>query len=254
MEQGPELSIYFILTSIGFFVFIIFIALLILYFQKRKVQFLLQKEKDKADFENELFKVKTEIKEQNFQHIGRELHDNIGQILSVASLELQMLKDNPYPTSEEIGDLSRLIDKGLTELRFLSNTMNTNIIENRGLEEMIRSEFDRCRDKFDMECSISKGEYFSINQETTLILFRVFQESLSNTLKYARAKKIEVMLNSKEGFFEMKIKDDGIGFDQKSVKKGNGLHNLKKRAEMLSGQCLIESRLGTTINILFPQT
>jgi len=252
MEQGAELQFYFVLTSLGFLGFVIFLVLVILFFQKRKVQLLLQQEKDKADFEQELFLVKDEIREQNMSYISQELHDNIGQILSVASIESHMLIDKERPTNEELTGLSTLIDKSLTELRSLSSTMNTDIIAIKGLENMISLELMRCCKNLNLTYKFTKDPLFNVDEKKSLVLFRIFQECLTNCIKYSNAEHITVTLRHTPERLEFTFKDDGIGFDQSKVMRGNGLHNIIKRSEILNGNCLIDTSHGTSVSIVFP--
>ena len=251
MEQGHELQFYLILTSLGFLGFIIFIVFLVLFFQKRKVQFLLQEEKNRLNFENELIKVKDEIREQNLNDVSRELHDNIGQILTVASLELNMLQNKQIPTVLELSELSSLVDRSLSELRSLASMMNTDRIESVGLVGLMKRDLDRTKKNMNIDYLIKDGLVFVIDHKRALIVYRIFQECLTNCIKYAKAQNIAISMSDSEKFIIFTFADDGIGFDPLTTNKGNGIDNIDKRARMLAGHCTIESKNGTSITIKF---
>jgi signal transduction histidine kinase len=117
-------------------VLIIFTALFIVFFmvfQKRKNKLLLDKIKRQQEFEEEISKTQTEIQEQTLKNIGWELHDNVGQLLAVASMQLNLLATQVSEEIKEKGnDTNKVISESLKEVRSLSKTLNNEVILNIG--------------------------------------------------------------------------------------------------------------------------
>src|SRR5690606_22348172 len=133
--------------------------------QRRKTQLLIEKADEKQKFESELTLAQTEIQEQTFKNISWELHDNIGQLLSVAKLQLNMLHANiPDSYKTNYNEASEVLGKALKELRQLSKTLNTDFVSSVGLQESLETEIDRFKriNFLDIEY-IAKGENVEID-------------------------------------------------------------------------------------------
>ena len=105
---------------------------LMLFVQKKKIQFLLKRERDKLVFDKTLQISRLEITEENFKYVSRELHDNIGQLLSVASLQIKRAKVSSQGQSlEELANTEDIISEALTSIRALSTSLNSGTINNQ---------------------------------------------------------------------------------------------------------------------------
>jgi len=93
---------------------------LITYFRKKKTEYILERERAAAGFENTLAIAKEEIVEQNLKYVSWELHDNVGQLLSGTSMELSMIKEKSNENLVELSEVSNLISKSISEIRGLS--------------------------------------------------------------------------------------------------------------------------------------
>ena len=120
-----KIQLLVILLSIVFFTLLVVLFVLFFYFQKKKTQFLIDKMESEIHFQSELIKTRVEIKDQTLTEISKELHDNIGQIISVAIMQLNMFAENEKPiTSEELEELKQIMAKSLDEIRILSRIIN----------------------------------------------------------------------------------------------------------------------------------
>ena len=237
------LIVYFTVIILFFVVFgiIFFIA-----FQKRKNKLLLDKLKAEQRYEDEIFKSKIEIQEQALKNVSWELHDNIGQLLSTAVMQINIMDTTIDPGSaESLQDVRKLVGDSLQEIRNLSKTLNHEVIQNVGLEKSIRVELKRFEKLNFLEASLEvKGDEFHIDAKDEIILYRIIQEFFSNTIKHAEASNLEVVLEYTESALHIKVQDDGVGFDMKSVQANSGLLNMKSRASLVNAELEYRSAPG----------
>ena len=229
------LIVYFIIIILFFIVFgiIFFVA-----FQRRKNKLLFEKLRAEQRFEDEIFKSRIEIQEQALKNVSWELHDNIGQLLSTAVMQINIMGttiDNT--TADSLQDVRKLVGDSLQEIRSLSKTLNHEVIQNVGLEKSIRVELKRFEKLNFLTPTLTvKGEETHIDPKDEIILYRIIQEFFSNTIKHAEASTLEVELEYTNDALHIKIQDDGVGFDPKSVQANSGLLNMKSRASLVKAK------------------
>ncbi|WP_299099710.1 ATP-binding protein [uncultured Winogradskyella sp.] len=241
-------------------VLIIISVLIILFFivyQKRKNQLLLSNIEQQQKFDEELIKTQQEIQEETLKHVGQELHDNIGQMLVLATMHInaasKVVKDEVKP---KINNASDALKNTLEEVRALSKSLNSDVINNRGFEATVKNEVERLG-KFgfiDSKMSIIGEKVNFENNKDEIILFRILQEFFSNTLKYAEAEHLRVSLDYQKEFLIISAQDDGSGFNLETAEKSSGLINMEKRAELLNADFQLESNIGkgTILRITYP--
>lgn len=236
-------------------VLIIVTALVILFFivfQKRKNKLLIDKMKQQQAFEEELSITQLEIQEQTLKNIGQELHDNVGQILSVANMNLSILNTQvPEDIKESFTETKNAVKQGLSELRALSKSLNSDVISNRGFQKSVETEIERLNKLklLNSELKIEGNPANFVDGKDSIILFRIIQEFISNTVKYAEAKTLEILLNFKEDALEINALDDGKGFDILNIEKGAGLINMNSRAELIKSTYSLNSEVGKGVRL-----
>jgi hypothetical protein len=249
---------YLLIYMIG--VLLIVTTLVVIFFivfQKRKNKLLLDKIRQQKAFDEEIAQTQTEIQEETLKHIGRELHDNVGQLLAFASMQLNMLTSQINDDlKEKVSDTSNVIKESLQEVRALSKSLNTDVILNAGFEESITNELNRLKRMKLMEVElISVGNKVVFkNNKDAIILFRIIQEFMSNSVKYSKAKHLSILLDYSEEMLLILVKDDGVGFDMETVKNGAGLINMKSRAELIESTFSLTSKpnKGVQLQIEYP--
>ncbi|AUP77517.1 sensor histidine kinase [Flavivirga eckloniae] len=208
-------------------------------FQKRKNKLLLEKIKQQQAFEEEIAQAQTEIQEQTLKNIGWELHDNVGQLLSFANMQLSILKMQvAEDVKEKFKDTSEALKNSLSEVRALSKTLNNEVVLNIGFEKSITNELDRLkRMKFTSAELKTVGEKIDFtNKKHEIIIFRILQEFMSNSVKYSEASNLSVTIEYKKESIKIIATDDGKGFDLNEVEKGAGLINMKSRASLIHAE------------------
>ena len=226
-------------------------------FQKRKNKLLLDTLKQQKQFEETVAKTGEEIQEQTLKYIGEELHDNIGQLLSLASMQMGMLG---VKIAEEIKEpyleTHKIIKESLQEVRALSKSLNTDVIQNRGFEKSIKAEIERLnRMKLIAADLIIAGDVIPFeNKKDGIILFRILQEFISNTVKHSKAAELNISLDYNQKQLIIKAKDDGCGFIMDEVNDSSGLLNMKNRAELTESSYNLISKPneGTELTIIYP--
>lgn len=247
-----KVQLLVISLSIVFFTLLIILFALFFYFQKKKTQFLIDKMESEIHFQSELIKTRVEIKNQTLSEISKELHDNIGQIISVAIMQVNLyLKNEEKVTKADLNELKDVLAKSLDEIRILSRIINKDNLINTNFIESIKNDFDRIKKLKNIECVFNHDETFpKINVEHELILYRIFQEAIHNSLKHSLSKKIEIDVTCEKKKLLIRLKDYGIGFDLNKTSKGLGLNNIKFRAKLIGATVSIESNNNGTVLLL----
>ncbi|SNR51993.1 hypothetical protein SAMN04488111_1395 [Lutibacter flavus] len=229
------------------------------YFQQKKTAFLLKQREIQQRFDEEITKSKLEIQEQALKNISWEIHDNVGQLLSVAKMQLNMVQMSlPEKEQNQIIETGEIVSKSLQELRGLAKSLNPETIKNKGLLDSIKLEIDRYNRLNFVEAElIITDEPYNLTNEKEIILFRILQEFCNNTLKYSKAEKLEIELNYNPDLLTIIAVDNGIGFDINDLSKQNGigLINMKSRGELIGAKIeLISSEnKGTKLYISCPK-
>lgn len=251
-----ELFLTIILFNLFFVFFIVAVMIYIRKYQQRKKEYLNEIEINNEIHQKELLATQLEIQQATMQQIGRELHDNIGQKLTLVSLYTQqMLYENKVPeASERIEQVSQIINQSLQDLRSLSKTLTDDNINQKEIVTLIQEEVDNTNSF--KKCHITFEHNFDqldLSFVHKNVLLRITQEFIQNSIKHAQCKNIYIQLNTSEDFlWELEIKDDGIGFDHsKTLSKGIGLTNMKNRAKIINADFIIESKKnkGTQVKI-----
>ncbi len=247
------LIVYFIvvillLTTFGIIFFITF--------QKRKNQLLIERFEAEKRFEEELSKSRIEIQEQTLKNVAWELHDNIGQLLSVANMQLNILSRNIDESSRApVLEVREIVGNSLQEVRSLSKSLNNEVIEYSGLEISVKNELDRFNRLKIINSQMNvEGESYEIPQKDSIILFRILQEFFSNVIKHSRADNLEVRFEYLPEELQIKASDNGIGFNLNEVQKNSGLINMQSRAEIINSRFLLTSSkgTGTSLSLICP--
>ncbi|MDN3665929.1 sensor histidine kinase [Algibacter miyuki] len=238
-----------ILVTVFTLVFLCFIlVVLFVVFQKRKNILILKQKEIEKQFEQEIAQTQIEIREETFRNISWELHDNIGQLLTLAKIQIQ----NP----ENINDVKETLNKGLIELRSLSKQINPEALKKMRFTEAVTQEIERFNRLNFIKASIDIiGEEKKINEKTEIVLFRILQEFFSNTMKHAKARHLDVTLKFDTEELSIIAKDDGQGFDsdQQDQASGIGLSNMKNRAQLVNATVNVFSKpnQGTQLTITY---
>jgi len=231
----------------------VFIVSFLLLYQRKQNKNVLEKEQLKSSFQQELLKTRMEIQEETLNHISRELHDNITQVLSFVKLNLGVLGRNLGEHEKaRVNDNRELIAQSISDLRNLSKSLSFEHISVMGLIKTLEIETERVNRSGIINVSLLvDGDYYTLGEQRELVLFRIFQEALNNALKYAQADNFKMSLYYKEKMFNLTIEDDGVGFEPELLKDkgGSGLRNIVNRAALIGAEATINSSPGNGCSI-----
>jgi signal transduction histidine kinase len=247
----------------------LFFALLFLFFfiffkkvLRKQNTMHLREQQLESQYQQTLLQTQLEIQEQTLKNISQEIHDNVGQVLSLAKLNLNTMDiAKTEQLQGKIDNTLSQVSKAINDLRDLSKSFNTDNITAIGLVRAIESELEMIKKTDFLKTEFnSTGVKRKLEPQKELILFRIVQEALHNIIKHASAKTVNVLATYTDKELELQIADDGHGFDLAPLNKegdtgfGLGLRNMQNRAKLIGADLSIRSNssTGTLVKIILP--
>ena len=254
MEKASNEIIYSIITF-SLFVLMLAVALVLLFlnYLKNKRRLLAEKENLRASFAHTLLQSQLEIQEHAFDQISQEIHDNIGQALSLVRLHINTL--GPVANGDKLHQADQLLGKAIQDLRNLGHLLNTSYIKNVGFIEAVRQLVSSLQRTGQFDISFTTTLSFAdVDDEKAILLFRMIQETIHNIIRHAKATHIRLTIRGQQALEQICIEDNGQGFDLERAlqnKNGIGITNMMQRAQFAGVQLAIHSRAqqGTTVTI-----
>jgi len=228
-------GIFLALLLVGFI-----IAMLVVY-RRRQYQ-----------HQQELLNARLEIQENIFKNLSEEIHDNIGQELSVLKLTLSVISVKKEAEAEKFISESRgMVNHIISSISDLSKSLHTDRIIKIGVVEAVKFELEKIQKTNLFKTSFTSADVdFQINPGNEIFLFRIIQEILNNIIKHSKAQNINAELFYRGNTIIFTFTDDGVGFDVKeamqrpSSNRGIGLTSMVNRAKLIGGQLSIASQPG----------
>lgn len=250
-----EMDFLLILTTLMILLVVLMMVAIYSVFIKKKSQLILLQKIKEATFEQELANSQVEIKEQTLNYIGQELHDDLGQKLSVARLMTNKLSYSTESDNKIIAnEINLLIGECIQDIRNISKVFITKQVEHFGFIESLEREIFRIQrfQLLEVHYDINNRD-LEINSSHALILFRIIQECINNVIKHSKSKCIELIVFDDQDRINFKINDKGIGFNMDRVNNGSGLKNLISRAKVINAKFEINSseKIGTKVLITY---
>ena len=239
-------SAFLLLVAVG-------IIVLFLVYQKRQLKLILEKKELNNQFQRELLKTRLEAQEETLNQLGADLHDNIGQLLSSSKFLIGVAErsDAPSATLQMADDT---ISKAIHELRAMSKALNTEWLEKFSLIENLQTETDRISASRELSVTLQHPPIIDMPVDRQMMLFRIVQEALQNSIKHGKASQVSIVAEQKEKDLHVSIADNGKGFDVNDASlHGVGVTNIRHRAKLMGGTALWKSdRAGTSVSIQLP--
>ncbi len=248
-------------------VFAVMMVVFLIINKQRQARAKLEKQEMEFNYKASLIRSKMEMQEQALSYVSQEIHDNVGQVLSFSCMQLANVQNKMEESKEKklLSDNLEIIRQAVKELRLLSHSLNTSLVEKRDLEDAIETELNRVRSFSGMTCVLEKEEHIpDLSPETRLLAFRIVQEALQNVVKHAGAKLVKIHMAYENGILRLRITDNGRGINPQNLggyaKVGkNGTHslgmaNMYQRALLLNGSLEVTSdgRTGTDVLLSIP--
>lgn len=252
MDQQAKDTILLIVVTTALILFFVGLVInLLLYARNRKLKHLAEMQDLKLTFEKEIISTRLEVTESTLAEVSADLHDDVGQMLTVAILELNRLTG--------ADEARNAVRASLDSIRSISKIMNPEYFKNVGLNDAILRLAERINKQGKIKVDVFFSEFVywkNLNHE--IYVFRIIQELVTNTLKYAEAKQIFIRFESELEGHLIRYSDDGIGMTNSvdDAPSGLGMLNILRRVQVLHGTILIETKPGLGFNaiIRFPDS
>lgn len=258
-NTGKEFYIIITIAVLLALMLVGFIVTMLFLYQRRRHQQEQELAQVKDQYEQEALKSQLEIQENTLKTISQELHDNIGQMLSVVKISLAVLPlDKQHEAFDPIQNSRQILNKAIVDLSNLTKSLHTDRITEIGLAESIGFEVDAVRKSgiLDIQYEV-KGTEIHFDDQKKIFLFRMFQEILNNILKHSQANTVKITLDYPgDNKFALSIQDNGVGFNVEEKRKGVssssgvGLKSLFNRAQLVGAELTMTSEPGKGTQVL----
>jgi signal transduction histidine kinase len=192
-------------------------------------------------------KLLVEGQEEERKRIATELHDGLGVLLSATKMQFSTISDKSPENKVLIDKATRMLEQASGDVRKISHNMMPGLLTKLGFFEAAEDLFEHIGDTEGLNavCTIS-GSQERLAENKEIMLYRIVQEMVNNTLKHAEAKNIELQIDVNQGIMDIKYSDDGKGFDllQKLESESIGLKSIQSRVNFLNGKLDLASNPG----------
>lgn len=256
--HNPRLIPVYIFATILIVALTVGVIISVIIQKQRQFRNKLARQQLAFNYSQSLLNTKIEVQETTLNMLAQELHDNITQALTGCFMQINSAAEfMEHKTGTAIINAAREnIKDTIRDVRLLSHSLATGMVEKRELHDAIQAELSRIEAFSNIACALKSVSLHEPEPEQRLLLFRIVQEALQNVLKHAEANNITVNIDSDDNIYHLSISDDGKGFDISGADdpKTLGLMNIHQRVEMLAGSLKISSApgTGTSVHIRIP--
>lgn len=232
--MSGEIALTIIFTTLIILLLIAGIAIIIVMANRQRV-------KREAEFEKELRTVEQEVQEELLTNVSQELHDNIGQMLTVMHLQIKKGQVKQPETATILQPVSDTLNDTIDQVKSLARGLNSDMVQDNGLKNNIEQEVSRLSKLEKFSITLKKDDTkVNLTPDKQLLIFRTYQEIMNNIMKHALATEVNVTLQGTP--FMLEVKDNGRGFDldeKNASGDGMGLSNVIKRSKLAGLTCQI---------------
>ncbi|MCF6342607.1 MAG: sensor histidine kinase [Bacteroidales bacterium] len=255
LQQIRNRDLEIVLVTIFCVVILLLGLLFFIRLKNRKNKVIAEQRIQQLEEEQKLLAAQSVIvgQENERKRIAQELHDGIGVLLSTASIHFSNIEESSADkkTAQMLKKANKLLREAGGQVRKISHDMMPGVLSKFGLQEALEDIFENVEDtgSIEVECKIELDSY-RLGENREIMLYRIVQEMLNNTLKHANAQKISFHLKKETGELHLSYTDDGQGFNQDEVKPEHslGLSGIKSRVDFLKGEMQLISSKGNGIS------
>lgn len=231
-----------------------FVIAYFLFFNRKKARLIDENASMRREFDQLLFRSRIEVQEQTFQQISRELHDNVGQLLSSSRMLLGIAERSMESPPATLVTANFTLARAIHEIRTLSKALDKDWLKKFDLMANLQAEVERLNNGTTHAMLRIRGQIALLPDEQ-IILFRIVQESIQNAIRHGEPEHITIAITSAPERMLIRIRDDGKGFGYGKV-DGLGIGNMRHRTAILGGTIDWHSSTGsgTTVTILIPRS
>ena len=184
--------------------------------------------------------------EEERKRVARDLHDEVNQALTAILLRLEALSQTAPPElADELAETKRLANQAMGELLQLARQLRPTALDDHGLVPAVEAQVKQFMSQTGIAARLdAHGDLSHIGDDQQLAIYRVTQEALTNIARHSGAQEVDVELAAENGHVELRVQDDGAGFEPSAIDRGLGLDGMAERARLVGGQLRIDSRPG----------
>lgn len=213
--------------------------------------------RERVEHQRNMVRASIESQERERAEIGRELHDNINQILAVTKAYIEASLQEEQLRMELLERSLKNLQTAIQEIRKISKSLVPPVMDQNGLVDSVHDLIENIQlvNPFAIHFRCEKEYIANVSEQQQLALYRIVQEQFNNIIKHAQAHNVSIDLTGNNNYIDLWIKDDGKGFDPKERRKGVGLSNILSRIELFDGKLEVISSKGTgcTLKIHLPK-
>lgn len=245
LQESPGLISNFILV-LGFVVILLGVLLIVtvIITRRRQNELYLNQQKMKEQFQVQLQQVQIEVQESTYRHIAKELHDNVGQLLSTAKMLMGVTELKLGHVPDTLSTATVTLARAIEELRLLSRSLDKEWLEQFNFLENLNGEVERINGVETIKASIDCRTSITLKPEAQIILFRIVQEAIQNAMRHAQPSRLTVVINNGE---QLEVKVINNGKPLPSGFHGMGTNNMRHRAQLFGGNVQWQSANEETV-------
>ncbi|MBU1679319.1 MAG: PAS domain S-box protein [Bacteroidetes bacterium] len=206
------------------------------------------------------------VREDERTAIARDIHDDMGQDLTALKIELSLIENEVKKKSvtinqsfllNEIKDMKAIVNNTINKVRKLIRELRPEVLDNLGLQDALKWQAKEFEKRNRIKCSYTSNiSEIDLDKKRSTAIFRILQETLTNIIKHAKASRVEISFNKKNGTLLLEINDNGKGFSLKDVDdtKSMGIIGMRERVAVFGGELEISSQVkkGTKVIVSIP--
>ncbi len=240
MPVEDKFNEYFIVITAGIIIFSVFAVIVIFvlfFYQRRRFQFKEELLHMQQQYNEALLQSQLETHEATLHQISEEIHDNIGQLLSSTKMLLGITERNLDSIPDTLKTAEQTLGKAIQDLRSLSKSLNKEWLHQFNITENLKTEVERINASHAIQAEyFTSTSFLPLQAEAQVMLFRIVQEALQNSIKHANAQHIVVRTLFSHEQITVTIDDNGTGMKETEQSlSGVGMMNMQHRTRLLGG-------------------
>lgn len=245
--DADQIEFLFLASTLIVLIFVLLIIVFVMNYQRKVLNQKNELKAIEAEHRLELLGASLEARELEQARIAKDLHDDIGALLSTAKLHSgQIANSNQIETIQNIGsNLQEVLNEGVLSVRRIVNDLLPPTLQSFGLKAAVEELTTRVNQAqaFNLQSHFNWTDH-RLPKDIEVALYRMSQEMVNNTLKHAQAERAMLDFALEEDVVHLEYRDNGVGFDPSNNKKNLGLQNLSSRSEVLNGRFTYETAPG----------
>lgn len=254
-----EVAFFIAVISVVILILVLLVVNLMLTGRNRRLRHQSEMQQVQSQLREDIAAIRMEVAEATLSDVSRDLHDEVGQLLTFCVLQLENLSGQPpHEQKPMVDEIKKSVRDALDSIRSISRGLNPDFVNQQGLFASLEQLLERATIRTGIETKLNVQPGFVIISESNpIIIFRIIRECITNAIRHGQAKEIVVSLSTSHGTGKIEINDNGSGIRKEvSNLPGLGFKTMQQYAGLMNGELQFESQngIGTKIILTFPNT